>query len=54
MMMAYIIASTGINLRDAAKQINADLNGRGGGQPTMIQGTFKASREQIENYFTLQ
>ena len=51
---AYIIASTGINLRDAARQINADLNGRGGGQPTMIQGTFKASREQIENYFTLQ
>ena len=51
---AYIIASSTVNLRDTARQINADLNGRGGGQPTMIQGTFKASREQIENYFTQQ
>ena len=32
-------------------QINAALNGRGGGRPTMIQGSCTASRKEIEAFF---
>ena len=33
------------------KKLNAELNGRGGGSPQMIQGTFYASREKISEVF---
>ncbi|MBR5449265.1 MAG: hypothetical protein IKV43_04670 [Clostridia bacterium] len=48
----YIIGSMTTDLRAAAKEINAALNGRGGGKPEMIQGTFLATRSEIEAYFT--
>ena len=47
----YIIGSTTTDLRAAAKEINATLNGRGGGKPEMIQGTFLAAKAEIEAYF---
>ncbi|MBE6811740.1 MAG: hypothetical protein E7523_02530 [Ruminococcaceae bacterium] len=48
---SYIIGSATINLREKSKEINAALNGRGGGQPTMIQGSFKATQEEIISFF---
>ncbi len=48
---SYIIGSAIINLREKSKEINAALNGRGGGQPTMIQGSFKATQEEIISFF---
>ena len=47
----YVMASESVDLRAAAKKINAALIGRGGGAPGMIQGSLRASREQIEEYF---
>ncbi len=51
---SYIIASQTVNLRETSKEINTALNGRGGGQPTMIQGSFKATKEEIVNFFNQQ
>ena len=47
----YVIGSKQIDLRKASKEINAAIDGRGGGQTTMIQGSCKASRAVIEEYF---
>lgn len=47
----YVMASETVDLRAAAREINAALDGRGGGAPTMIQGTLRASRRTIEEYF---
>ena len=47
----YAVASASIDLRAAARDINASLSGRGGGSPTMIQGSFSASLIEIESYF---
>ena len=43
----YIIGSKSVDLRTAAKELNAGVNGRGGGSPTMIRGSAAASREMI-------
>ena len=48
----YIMASRSTDLRAAARDINAALHGRGGGSPEMIQGSAKASRREIEQYFS--
>ena len=47
----YCIGSSSVDLRAAAKEINAAISGRGGGQPTMIQGTAHADRETILRFF---
>lgn len=47
----YIIGSRTVDLRKEAKVINAALSGRGGGQTTMIQGSCKATKAEIEAYF---
>lgn len=47
----YIIGSRQVDLRAAAKEINAAIGGRGGGSSGMIQGGCSASRETIEAYF---
>ena len=44
----YVIGSRTTDLRAKAKELNAALNGRGGGSPQMIQGRFNASAEDIE------
>ena len=48
----YVIASSTADLRAAARDINAALGGRGGGSPTMIQGSFAASLSEIKAYFS--
>ena len=47
----YVMASENVDLRAASRDINAALEGRGGGAPGMIQGSVRASREKIEEYF---
>ena len=48
---SFCVGSLSVNLREAGKKLNAELNGRGGGSPQMIQGTFYASREKISEVF---
>ena len=48
----YIIGSKSVDLRAAARDINAAISGRGGGSSAMIQGTSTASRAEIEKYFS--
>ncbi len=47
----YIISSNSVDLREKSKEINAALDGRGGGRPEMIQGAFKADFDTIKSYF---
>ncbi len=47
----YIIGSRRIDLRAAAKAINAGVAGRGGGRAEMIQGSAAAPAEEIEAFF---
>ena len=47
----YIIGSRRIDLRSAAKAINAGVSGRGGGRPEMIQGSAAASEQEIASFF---
>lgn len=47
----YIIGSRSVPLRARAKEINAAIDGRGGGSDAMLQGTSRARREDIERYF---
>ena len=50
----YVIASEKVDLRAAAREINAALGGRGGGRDTMISGTFASTLSQIKSYFRLR
>ncbi len=45
----YIIGSLHCDLRAGARQINAAIDGRGGGTPQMIQGSARAVRKKIED-----
>lgn len=49
----YIIGSGSVNLRSAAKEINAGINGKGGGSPEMIQGSCTATAVQINKFFQI-
>lgn len=44
---SYIMCSKDVNLRDASKILNKALNGRGGGDPTLVQGSFFAPKDDI-------
>lgn len=46
----YIIGSRSCDLRAEAKALNGALQGRGGGRPEMIQGSFASTRREIEAY----
>ena len=47
----YIIGSRSVDLRAAAREINAGISGRGGGSPSMIQGRASADAAQIRTFF---
>ncbi len=47
----YAVSQPGGDLRGLAKAINAALNGRGGGKPEFIQGSVRASGEEIRRFF---
>ena len=46
----YVLASRDTDLRPFGKGFNAALHGRGGGSPSMIQGSVQATRREIEDY----
>jgi len=45
---SYCAGSRKTDMKAAGKRLNEALSGRGGGSSQMIQGTFKASRKEIE------
>jgi len=49
----YVMGSAHVDLRAKSKEINAAISGRGGGSPEMIQGSSKAQRADIENFFKI-
>ena len=46
---SYCIGSTIENLQRSIKILNETLNGRGGGSPQMVQGTFTAGEKEIRS-----
>jgi len=47
---AYIIGSKTRDLKELSREINENLSGRGGGNKTMIQGSFGECAEKIREY----
>lgn len=47
----YAIGEKDGDLRQFIKEMNAALNGRGGGRPFFVQGSVKADEEQIRRFF---
>ena len=47
----YVISSRNVEVSNFSKQLNTDLNGRGGGRGYMIQGSFYSELEKIKSYF---
>lgn len=47
----YAIGEKDGDLRQLTKEMNAALNGRGGGKPFFVQGSVQATKEAIENFF---
>ena len=50
----YCLGSNTANLSVFAKEFNAALSGRGGGKPEMIQGSVKASKEEILKFLSAE
>ena len=48
---AICIISKTADTRELGKAVNAALNGRGGGKPGAFQGSIKATRTQVEEFF---
>ncbi len=47
----YAVGELNGDLRQFTKEMNAALNGRGGGKPFFVQGSVKASEEEIRRFF---
>ena len=47
----YVIGSRRVDLRKNSRTINAGIQGRGGGSPSMIQGSASADAETIRSFF---
>ena len=45
----YILLSQEVDLKDVGKLLNERLSGHGGGKGDMIQGTYQASKEEVES-----
>ena len=48
----YCLALRDGDLRQFGKDMNAALNGRGGGKPNFLQGSVKAKKAEIEEFFS--
>lgn len=48
----YAIGQRDGDVRSLVKEVNKQLDGRGGGKPFFAQGSVKAGRKQIETFFT--
>ena len=51
---AVCILSTTLDTRALGKEVNEKLSGRGGGKPGSYQGSVKAAKAQIEDFFAKQ
>ena len=49
---SYCLAIREGDLRNFGKEMNAALNGRGGGKPNFLQGSVRATQEEIQRFFT--
>ena len=49
---SYCLAIREGDLRQFGKEMNAVLNGRGGGKPNFLQGSVRATQEEIRKFFT--
>jgi alanyl-tRNA synthetase len=47
----FVIGSRSQDVRQLRKDMNAVLNGRGGGKPEMVQGSAACKKEDIKAYF---
>ena len=47
----YAVGQPGGDLREFTRRMNAALNGRGGGKPFFVQGSVRAARAAIEQFF---
>ncbi len=47
----YVLISNQTDVRELGKALNEKFNGKGGGQPSMVQGTLMADGEEIKAYF---
>ena len=47
----YVIGEKDGDLRSLTKELNAALNGRGGGKPFFVQGSVQADRRSIRKFF---
>lgn len=47
----YAVGQAGGNLRNFVKELNQALSGRGGGKPDFVQGSVRALRKAIEQFF---
>lgn len=48
----YVCVGKNTDMRSFAKELNSALDGRGGGDTELIQGSVKASEEKIRNFFS--
>ena len=48
---AYAIGQVSGDLRGLTRELNACLNGRGGGKPFFVQGSVQTGRAEIEAFF---
>ena len=47
----YAMGEKDGDLRQFTKEMNAKLNGRGGGKPFFVQGSVQATEEEIRRFF---
>jgi alanyl-tRNA synthetase len=47
----YVIGSHTQDVREISKQMNQELNGRGGGKKEMVQGSIAAAKKEIEHFW---
>ena len=47
----YVVVGSNRDMRQFAKEMNSALNGRGGGDSELIQGSVNATQIQIEEFF---
>lgn len=48
---SYVMGSEKFDVTSACRAANTALCGKGGGRPPMVQGSFSATKEEIERYF---
>ena len=46
----YVVGCKEGNVRDLAKELNSEFQGRGGGKPEMVQGSLKGNKDVIEAF----